>query len=100
LVPSFEEEIPAANPVATAASAPVEFVWEIGPGDGLTQEREFQFGDYGAVALDADGNVYVLDTNNHRVQTFDRDRQFVTAWGNFGTAVVGDWNSSAIAIGQ
>jgi predicted membrane-bound mannosyltransferase/DNA-binding beta-propeller fold protein YncE len=32
------------------------------------------------------GNVYVLDSNNHRVAVFDAEGQLVRAWGNQGTA--------------
>src|SRR5215207_11550742 len=39
---------------------------------------------YGDVAFDADGNIYVLDTGNHRVQKFDPDRNFLLAWGSVG----------------
>jgi sugar lactone lactonase YvrE len=39
---------------------------------------------YGDVDFDADGNIYVLDTGNHRVQKFDPDRKFLLAWGSTG----------------
>jgi hypothetical protein len=39
---------------------------------------------YGDVDFDADGNIYVLDTGNHRVQKFDPDRNFLLAWGSVG----------------
>src|SRR5215217_288090 len=39
---------------------------------------------YGDVDFDADGNIYVLDTGNHRVQKFDPDRKFLLAWGSKG----------------
>jgi DNA-binding beta-propeller fold protein YncE len=39
---------------------------------------------YGAVAWDTDGNYYVADTGNFRIQKFAPDRSFVTAWGNRG----------------
>jgi NHL repeat len=55
-----------------------------GTGDG-----QFNFlgtgGGYGGVAFDPDGTFYVIDTGNHRVQKFDKDRHFVKAWGSFGT---------------
>jgi DNA-binding beta-propeller fold protein YncE len=38
------------------------------------------------VALDARGNVYVSDTLNSRVQMFDTDGKFVTAFGKAGSA--------------
>jgi DNA-binding beta-propeller fold protein YncE len=38
------------------------------------------------VAVDPQGNVYVTDTWNHRVQIFDRRGRFVRAFGSHGTA--------------
>lgn len=35
------------------------------------------------VAIDKEGNVYVADTWNHRVQKFDKNGVFVTKWGGF-----------------
>jgi len=37
----------------------------------------------GGIAVDSQGNVYVADTWNHRVQKFDRDGKFVRQWGGF-----------------
>jgi DNA-binding beta-propeller fold protein YncE len=56
-----------------------------GDGDG-----EFNFvranGDaLGGIAFAADGSIYVADTGNRRVEKFDRNRAFVTAWGGYGT---------------
>ena len=56
------------------------------PGTGNGQ---FNFvgtgGAYGDITFDPDGTFYVIDTGNHRVQKFDKDRQFIKAWGSFGT---------------
>ncbi len=44
-------------------------------------------GDFGApqgVAVDADGNVYVTDTLNNRVEIFDADGNFVSLFGKHG----------------
>jgi len=44
-------------------------------------------GDFGApqgVAVDADGNVYVTDTLNNRVEIFDADGAFITEFGKHG----------------
>jgi tripartite motif-containing protein 71 len=38
----------------------------------------------GSFVFDADGNLYVGDTHNVRIQKFDADRQFVTEWGTLG----------------
>ncbi|MEO5951174.1 MAG: flippase activity-associated protein Agl23, partial [Chloroflexia bacterium] len=37
----------------------------------------------GGVAIDKDGNIYVADTWNHRVQKFDKNGGFVAQWGGF-----------------
>ena len=39
----------------------------------------------GAIAFAPDGSFYVADNGNDRVEKFDKDRHFVTAWGSFGT---------------
>ncbi len=70
----------------------------------------------GGIAVDAQGNVYVADTWNHRVEKFDPTGKFLLSWGKFldlnpppaGTpypAVPGDANVSFygprdIAIGS
>ena len=38
------------------------------------------------VAVDNTGNVYVADTQNHRIQKFTGNGTFVTSWGEFGTS--------------
>jgi DNA-binding beta-propeller fold protein YncE len=37
------------------------------------------------VAIDAAGNIYVADSNNDRIQKFDRDGPFLASWGSTGT---------------
>jgi DNA-binding beta-propeller fold protein YncE len=39
---------------------------------------------YGTVVWDADGNFYVTDSGNYRIQKFGPDRTFITAWGSQG----------------
>jgi sugar lactone lactonase YvrE len=36
-------------------------------------------------AADSEGNLYVADTNNHRVQVFYSTGEFKTKWGSYGT---------------
>jgi len=38
----------------------------------------------GNIAVDVSGNVYVVDTWNHRIQKFTSDGGFVTKWGGVG----------------
>jgi hypothetical protein len=41
---------------------------------------------HGSIAVARDGNVYVSDSDNHRVQVFAADGTFVRQFGRFGTA--------------
>ncbi|MBI5777278.1 MAG: SMP-30/gluconolactonase/LRE family protein, partial [Nitrospirae bacterium] len=36
------------------------------------------------IAVDGQGDVYVSDTGNQRVQKFDREGNFITQWGGYG----------------
>src|SRR5215217_8105706 len=56
-----------------------------GPG---REEGQLQFGgadDSVYLATDLAGNIYVADTENHRIQKFDPDGRFLLAFGSFGT---------------
>jgi DNA-binding beta-propeller fold protein YncE len=58
----------------------------LGPGhasDPRAQEPG-QFRSPWGIAVDSQGDVYVTDTGNHRVQKFDREGNFITQWGGFG----------------
>ncbi len=47
------------------------------------------------IALDDNGNVYVTDTINHRIQKFTRDGTFITKWGkNNGDGTSGTENGA------
>jgi DNA-binding beta-propeller fold protein YncE len=60
------------------ASGPVSYVWSItGDPDPLNQPS--------GLALNAQGNLYVADTLNHRIQKFDSEGRFLTAWGDEGS---------------
>ena len=37
------------------------------------------------VATDADGNVYVADESNNRIQKFTSSGAYITQWGSFGS---------------
>jgi streptogramin lyase len=43
---------------------------------------QFQYPD--GSAIDASGNVYVADIDNHRIQKFDANGNFILTWGSFG----------------
>jgi tripartite motif-containing protein 71 len=67
---------------AVAAPAPTvptfDFAWGH-PGSGAGQ-----FNGPNGVAVDAAGNVLVVDHNNHRVQKFDARGRHLASWGTFG----------------
>jgi len=48
---------------------------------GSSGEVEGQFWNPTGIAVDATGNVYVADRDNHRIQKFTADGQFINAWG-------------------
>jgi DNA-binding beta-propeller fold protein YncE len=53
------------------------------------REGEFHLSDspghaYGAVAVDAQGTIYIADTFNYRIQKFTNDGKFLTMWGSKG----------------
>ena len=43
-----------------------------------------QFTNPRGLAVDKEGRVYVADSNNHRIQVFDANGQFITQWGGQG----------------
>ena len=49
-----------------------------GSGDG-------QFNQPYSVAVDGQGNVYVAEAGNDRIQKFSGDRRFITKWGSEGS---------------
>jgi DNA-binding beta-propeller fold protein YncE len=50
------------------------------------------------VAVDDDGNVYITDTFNDRVQVFDADGQFVRMWGKTGNTAGSFMRPKGIAV--
>ncbi|MDH7489838.1 MAG: TIGR03663 family protein [Anaerolineae bacterium] len=44
-----------------------------------------EFQDPRGVAVDAAGNIYVVDTGNHRVQVFDANGRYLRGWGQYGS---------------
>ena len=62
-----------------------EETWGVsGSGKGQFNLRRVNGDPYGMVAFAKDGTFYVLDSGNHRVQVFDKDRKFIREWGTVG----------------
>ena len=53
---------------------------------GLQGSGDGQFHWPGGVSVDATGNVYVADSNNHRIQKFSNTGTFLDKWGSSGGA--------------
>jgi DNA-binding beta-propeller fold protein YncE len=68
-----------AVPVARAAELPFLTTWG-SEGDGEGQFRNPQ-----GIAVDSAGNVYVADTNNHRIQKFSPSGTLLATWGSAGS---------------
>ena len=51
---------------------------------GMSGVGQGQFTDPRNVAVGPDGEIFVLDSGNHRVQEFDADGQFLRTWGTQG----------------
>ena len=71
--------------IFTPAGSFVEAWGRSGKGDGQFDLTRANGDAYGNVAFGSDGSIYVLDVGNRRVQRFDADRKFLSAWGEFGT---------------
>jgi len=52
---------------------------------GSTGSENGQFNGVKSLAVDAQGNVYVADVGNKRIQVFDADGMFKSQFGNVGT---------------
>lgn len=51
--------------------------------EGCQGDGRGQFNEPWGIAVDREGNIYVADTWNHRIQKFDNAGQFLTMWGVF-----------------
>jgi len=66
--------------LASFCSASISYVSKWGSGGTANG----QFDNPSEIAVDATGNVYVVDTNNQRVQKFRGDGAFLLSWGSPG----------------
>jgi len=72
----------------------------IGPKSASTDKNysEFDFSTIGEITDDKDGNIYVVDTDNNRIQKFDGEGKFIFKWGTSGTGKEQFNNPYGIAI--
>jgi DNA-binding beta-propeller fold protein YncE len=58
-----------------------------------------EFSGPAGIAVGSSTSVYVVDTENHRVQRFGGCGELLGAWGSQGFAIGEFWSPSAIAVG-
>ena len=64
---------------------PAEYKYEFVRKWGSEGSEDGQFDTPAGVALDGDGNVYVTDTRNHRIQVFNSEGNFLRKWESRGS---------------
>ena len=52
---------------------------------GIDRSGQGQFSPPRGITVDSQGNVFVADSDNHRIQKFSNDGTFLTAWGISGS---------------
>lgn len=52
---------------------------------GSIGSNEGRFNNPSAIAIDSKNNIYIADTNNHRIQQFDSDGNFILSFGTQGS---------------
>jgi len=65
-------------------SADGKFIKAWGGGIGSEGHGPLQFNDPHGIDIDSDGNLYIADRGNCRVQVIDKDGNFKTQWLQFG----------------
>ena len=69
--------------------------------EGQTPPAAGTFNEPWGIALDVQGNVYVADTWNHRIQKFDAEGKFLLEWGTGGMSTDGTdrfWGPRGVAV--
>jgi DNA-binding beta-propeller fold protein YncE len=67
-------------------------------GGRATRREAGRLGTVGGVATDKDGRVYVLDSENDRVQVFTASGTLITSWGD-GTVFDLSTNPNSVTAG-
>ena len=74
---------------------------------GKIKERTIRLRAPGGLALDREGNLYIVDGGNQRILKYGRDGQFVLQWGSYGAGngqfiipEIENYKSGAIAIDE
>lgn len=62
------------------------FIQQWGGGVGSESAEPGRFNDPHNIAIDAQGQIYVADRGNCRVQVFDKEGKFIKQWTQFGKA--------------
>ena len=65
---------------------------------GTTGEDNGKFLNPNSFAFDANGNIFVADSGNHRIQVIDSNGKFLNKWGTFGTGYAQFMEISGIAV--
>ncbi len=72
----------------SATSYAFDIMWGRNDGDGSSGSGNGEFLRPRGIALDAAGNVYVVDSGNRRVQKFTPAGTFITEWGEAAAAPI------------
>jgi probable HAF family extracellular repeat protein len=75
------------------------FIFSVGSfGTGPSAPGAVQFYYPFGIAVDGNGNVYVADQYNHRIQKFAEDGSFLLAWGTYGSGLDQFMYPSGVAV--
>jgi DNA-binding beta-propeller fold protein YncE len=79
---------------ATTVEAPPPYLATVGASGSGNGQFFYPYD----VAVDGSGNLYVADTNNHRIQKFDSNGNFLLKWGTQGTGDGQFYTPESIAV--